>query len=224
MSECAFVLRGATYGISPGTSISFFPKEFTWLGGGTLARVVTDNGNFVLSVAGVFVILAFLVGHIHTRYTQFGRNMYAVGADADAARAAGINVDRVVIIVYMIAGVCAACAGLLQAGHLNAATPTMGANLIFAVHGAAIIGGMSIYGGRGNIIGAFGGVLLWSILDTGLNIMGVSPFWIDVSRGLLLLFAVLLDALRVRYQHNVQVRTALADTRVGLDDKAHDDG
>ncbi len=219
-----FVLRGATYGISPGTSISFFPKEFTWLGGGTLARVVTDNGNFVLSVAGIFVILAFLVGHIHTRYTQFGRNMYAVGADADAARAAGINVDRVVIIVYIIAGVCAAFAGLLQAGRLNAATPTMGANLIFAVHGAAIIGGMSIYGGRGNIIGAFGGVLLWSILDTGLNIMGVSPFWIDVSRGLLLLFAVLLDALRVRYQHNVQVRMSLADTTIGLEDKAHGDG
>ena len=62
-----FVLRGATYGISPGTSISFFPKEFTWLGGGTLTRIVTDNGNFVLSVAGIFVILAFLVGHIHTR-------------------------------------------------------------------------------------------------------------------------------------------------------------
>ena len=67
-------------------------------------------------------------------------------------------------------------------------------------------------------------MLLWSILDTGLNIMGVSPFWIDVSRGLLLLFAVLLDALRVRYQHNVQVRLALADTTVGLKDKGQGDG
>ncbi len=219
-----FVLRGATYGISPGASISFFPKAFTWLGGGTLARIVTDDGNFVLSVAGIFVVLAFLVGHLHTRYTQFGRNMYAVGADADAARAAGINVDRVVIVVYINAGVCAAFAGLLQAGRLNAATLTLGANLISAVHGAAIIGGMSIYGGRGNIIGAFGGVLLWSILDTGLNIMGVSPFWIDVSRGMLLLFAVLLDALRVRYQHKVQMRLALADTAVGLEDKEHGDG
>ncbi len=87
-----------------------------------------------------------------------------------------------------------------------------------------LIGGMSIYGGRGNIIGAFGGVLLWSILDTGLNIMGVSPFWIDVSRGLLLLFAVLLDALRVRYQRNAQLRMSLADTAIGLEDKAHGDG
>ena len=199
---------GATYGISPGASISFFPKAFTWLGGGTLARVVTDDGNFVLSVAGIFFILAYLVGYLHTPYTQFVRNMYAVGADADAARAAGINVDRVVIVVYIIAGVCAAFAGLLQAGRLNAATPTLGANLIFAVHGAAIIGG----------------VLLWSILDTGLNIMGVSPFWIDVSRGMLLLFAVLLDALRVRYQHKVQMRLSLADTAVGLEDKEHGDG
>jgi len=67
-------------------------------------------------------------------------------------------------------------------------------------------------------------VLLWSILDTGLNIMGVSPFWIDVSRGSLLLFAVLLDALRVRYQRNVQLRMSLEDTTIGLADKAHGDG
>ena len=92
------------------------------------------------------------------------------------------------------------------------------------MHGAAIIGGMSMYGGRGNIIGAFGGVLLWSILDTGLNIMGVSPFWIDVSRGMLLLFAVLLDAPRARYQHKVQMRLSLADSAVGLEDKEHGDG
>jgi ribose/xylose/arabinose/galactoside ABC-type transport system permease subunit len=77
---------------------------------------------------------------------------------------------------------------------------------------------MSIYGGRGNIPGAFGGVLLWSILDTGLNLIQVSPFWLEVSRGALLLFAVFIDALRVRYQRRVQARLLLADTTVGLED------
>ena len=96
----------------------------------------------------------------------------------------------------------------------------MGAGLIFSVHAAAIIGGMSIYGGRGNVLGAFGGVLLWAILDNGLIIMGVSPFWIEVSRGALLLFAIGVDALRVNYQRRAAIRVALADTHIGLQDKA----
>jgi ribose/xylose/arabinose/galactoside ABC-type transport system permease subunit len=214
-----FILRGATYGISPGTSISFFPEAFTWLGSGTLARISFENGNLVVPVAGLFVILAFLAGHIHTQHTQFGRNMYAVGADPEAARTAGINVKNTILVVYIIAGVCAAFAGLITAGRLDAATPTMGADLIFIVHGSAIIGGMSIYGGRGTVLGTFGGVLLWGILDTGLNIMQVSPFWLEVSRGLLLLFAVLIDALRVRYQKSKARQLALADTTIGLEDR-----
>jgi ribose/xylose/arabinose/galactoside ABC-type transport system permease subunit len=145
--------------------------------------------------------------------------MYAVGSNEDGAKTAGISVARTVIIVYIIAQVCAACAGLLAAGRLDAATPNLGFGLIFTVHASAIIGGMSIYGGRGTIIGAFGGVLLWGILDTGLNIMQVSPFWIEVSRGLLLLFAVFLDAMRIRYQRRVATRVALADTSIGLEDK-----
>lgn len=218
-----FILRGATYGISPGTSIRFAGDElaaFTWLGSGTLARFSFENvrGNLVIPVAGVFVIVAFLMAYVHTRYTQFGRNMYAIGADAEVARASGINVDRTLILVYMIAGICAALAGLISAGRLQAATPTMGDGIIFSVHAAAIIGGMSIYGGRGNVLGAFGGVLLWSILDNGLNIMGVSPFWIEVSRGGLLLFAIAVDALRVRYQRRAALRAALAETTIGLQD------
>lgn len=213
-----FILRGVTYGMSPSGTLSFFPDEFIWLGNGVLARIPMGRANLVIPVAGAFVILAFLLAHLHTRYTQFGRNMYAVGADVEAARTAGIRVENVVLIVYVIAGVCAAFAGLISAGRLNSATPTMGTGVIFSVHAAAIIGGMSIYGGRGSIPGAFGGVLLWSILDTGLNLMQVSPFWIEVSRGALLLFAVGIDALRVRYQRRVQTRLALADTTIGLQD------
>lgn len=220
-----FILRGATYGISPGTSISLQDESlipFTWLGNGVVARITFPEvrGNLVIPVAGVFVIIAFLLAYVHTRYTQFGRNMYAVGADAEVARANGIRVHRVLIIVYIIAGICAAFAGLITAGRLQTAAPTLGAGLIFSVHAAAIIGGMSIYGGRGNVLGAFGGVLLWAILDNGLNIMGVSPFWIEVSRGLLLLFAIGVDALRVNYQRRAAIRAALADTHIGLQDKA----
>lgn len=213
-----FILRGATYGISPGTSISL-PAEFNWLGSGVLARIPFGRANLVIPVAGVVVIIAFILAYIHTRYTQFGRNMYAVGAEAEAAKTAGINVSRTITIVYIIAGVCAAIAGLIAAGRLGTATPTMGAGQIFVVHAATIIGGVSFYGGRGHVLGAFGGVLLWSILDTGLLILQVSPFWIEVSRGLLLLFAIFIDSLRVRYQRRMAAQIALADTTLGLEDR-----
>jgi ribose/xylose/arabinose/galactoside ABC-type transport system permease subunit len=121
--------------------------------------------------------------------------------------------------VYVIAGVCAATAGWIAAGRQGAAIPTLGYGQIFVVHAATIIGGISFTGGRGNVLGAFGGVLLWSILDTGLLILQVSPFWIEVSRGLLLLFAIFIDALRVRYQRHVATQLALADTTIGLEDR-----
>ena len=121
----------------------------------------------------------------------------------------------------MIAGVCAAISGLVIAGRLNSATPTMGHGIIFTVHAAAIIGGMSIYGGKGNVLGAFGGVLLWSVLDTGLNIMRVSPFWIEVSRGLLLLFAVLIESLRDKFQYRMIQINKYSSATIGLEDKLY---
>ena len=91
--------------------------------------------------------------------------------------------------------------------------------MIFPVQAAAVIGGISLFGGRGSMIGALGGVLLWGILDTGLNIMQVSPFWIEVSRGGLLLFAMFLDALKVRYLARIAVQKALAKNPIGLQDQ-----
>jgi ribose/xylose/arabinose/galactoside ABC-type transport system permease subunit len=215
------VLRGATYALSPGRSISFFPKEFNWLGGGTLARIpLASGGNLVIPTAAVFLILAFLVAFVITRYRRFGRNMYAVGANRAAAEAAGISSKKVIVAVYVISGVCAALAGLLDAGRMDSATPRTGMNMIFIVQAAAVIGGVSLFGGRGNLIGAFGGVLLWGILDTGLNMMMVSPFWIEVSRGALLLFAMFVDALKVSYLRRTSIRKALANNPIGLQDQA----
>jgi simple sugar transport system permease protein len=160
--------------------------------------------------------VAFMI----TRYRRFGRNMFAIGSNRAAAEAAGINSDKMIIAVYVISGLCAALAGLLDAGRMDSATPRTGAGLIFPVQAAAVIGGISLFGGRGNLIGAFGGVLLWGILDIGLNIMMVSPFWIEVSRGALLLFAMLIDAIKVNYLHKVAVRKALENNPIGLQDQA----
>lgn len=215
------ILRGLTYAISPGQSTSFFPDLFDYLGSGLLGRIQLPTGRFLLiPVAAVFVILMFAVAHVITRYRRFGRNMYAVGSNRAAADAAGIDSQRVILVVYVVSGFFAALAGLLEAGRLDSATPQLGQGMIFSVQAAAVIGGISLFGGRGSMIGAFGGVLLWGILDTGLNIMQVSPFWIEVTRGLLLLFAVFLDAMKVRYLHRVAVRKALVGNPIGLQDAA----
>jgi ribose/xylose/arabinose/galactoside ABC-type transport system permease subunit len=216
-----FILRGATYIISPGQSTSFFPEMFNFLGSGSVYRIPLANGRFLpIPAAAIFLVLMFIVGHVVTRYRRLGRNMYAVGSNRFAAEAAGIDSQRVILVVYIVSGLFAALAGLLEAGRMDSATPRMGAGMIFSVQAAAVIGGISLFGGRGTMIGAFGGVLLWGILDTGLNILQVSPFWIEVSRGFLLLFAVFLDAMKVRYLQHIAIRKALVGNPIGLQDPA----
>lgn len=212
------ILRGLVYVISPGATTSFFPEGFTWLGAGVLVRIPYQNGIISIHAATIFVLLAFIVAHIITRYTQFGRNMYATGANPLAAQDAGIEVDKIVRQVYLISGFCMALAGLLAAGRANAATPRLGSGLIFSIQAAAVIGGVSLFGGRGSMLGALGGLFLWAILDSGLSIMQVSPFWIETSRGLLLLFAIGLDALKVRAQKRQIIKDAFAETTIGLKD------
>ncbi len=215
------ILRGATYAISPGKSISFLPDVVKWLGGAALFKVPLSNGTLLaIPVATFFVILAFAVAHIICNYRQFGRNMYAVGSSRAAAEAAGIDAKQIILVVYIISGVCAALAGLLDVGRMDSATPRTGLNLIFPVQAAAVIGGISLFGGRGNMIGAFGGLLLWGILDTGLSIAQVSPFWIEVSRGAVLLFAMFIDAMKVSYLRGVSIRKVLAASPIGLKDPA----
>jgi ribose/xylose/arabinose/galactoside ABC-type transport system permease subunit len=215
------IIRGVIYAINPGKSASFLPEAFNWLGGGTLIRLIQSNGKpLVIPTAALFMVLAFVVAHLITRYRRFGRNMYAIGSNQAAAESSGINSARMIMAVYIISGLCAALAGLLDAGRMDSATPRTGSGLIFPVQAAAVIGGISLFGGRGTMVGAFGGVLLWGIMDTGLNIMQVSPFWIEVARGSLLLFAMLLDAFKVRYLQRAAIRKALANNPIGLQDPA----
>jgi ribose/xylose/arabinose/galactoside ABC-type transport system permease subunit len=145
--------------------------------------------------------------------------MYAIGSNRSAAEAAGINSAKIIMAVYIISGLCAALAGLLDAGRMDSATPRTGSGLIFPVQAAAVIGGISLFGGRGSMVGALGGTLLWGIMDSGLNILQVSPFWIEIARGGLLLFAMLLDALKVRYLQRVAIQKALANNPIGLLDQ-----
>ncbi len=214
------LLRGIPYIISKSPSASQLGDVFDWLGNGKLFSFKYEGKLVGVEISMVFMIVAFIIAFIVTKYTQFGRNMYAVGSNRDAAEAAGIRSGRVVFSVYVISGFCAALAGWLIGGRMDSATYGLGSGWIFPIQAAAIIGGISLAGGRGNLIGAMGGVLLWGILDTGLFIMMASPWTVDAIRGGLLLLAILFDAIKVRYVQRRALREILGKSTIGMADKS----
>jgi ribose/xylose/arabinose/galactoside ABC-type transport system permease subunit len=183
-------LRGCMLILTEGHTVYGTPELFNVLGGGSIGPI---------PVLVVVVIVAYLIAHIVLKYTPFGRQLYAVGGNRNAALASGVDPDRRIRHVYLISGFLAAFAGWMLAGRLTNVINNLGENMIFEVFAAAVIGGISLQGGRGTMLGAFGGVLLLSAVNTGLNLMDVSPFWIESIRGLVILVAMLIEAQKVRY-------------------------
>lgn len=148
----------------------------------------------------VVIAVGLLVGSLLvTRYTGFGRALYAAGGNAEAARIAGIDVVGVRVGTYAIASGCAGLAGVLEAGRLAAAAPTVAGGIELTAAAAVLLGGTSFSGGVGGMFGTFLGVLFLGVLSNGLTISGVSSFWQGLVTGLVLVLAVLLD--RVRGEH-----------------------
>jgi len=186
--------RGTAMGIVGGRTIWDLPEGLRLLGSGTIK-------GFPIQI--LIMLSLFVFFHIALTQTKFGRHIYIVGDNEVAAYNSGINTDKVIIIVFTISGTLSAFAGLLMIGRLNAASPTYGSDILFDAMSAAIIGGISLHGGIGNLLMALGGVILLSIISNMLNLYGVSPYWATTVRALLLLIAVLLDTIKrrlVRYE------------------------
>jgi ribose/xylose/arabinose/galactoside ABC-type transport system permease subunit len=146
-------------------------------------------------IAGSLAIAAELI----LRRTIFGRQVYAVGTNRRAAEIAGVPVARVVTLVFVFSGLCAAIASVLYTGRLEAGRPTIGAgNVLLDILGATVIGGTSLAGGRGRILWTFFGVVFFVLLLNTLNTMGLSAFHIDVVKGLIILLAAFLNVTRTR--------------------------
>jgi ribose transport system permease protein len=133
-----------------------------------------------------------------TRYTVFGRSMYATGANPAAARLVGIRSKRNIVVAFVLIGLCVALSALIQVSQLGAASHNNGLGLELAVITAVVLGGTSLAGGRGTVPGTLLGLLIIGVLDNGLVLKNVDPFWQDVARGGLLLFATSFDQLRLR--------------------------
>lgn len=154
------------------------------------------------SVAGIPVLIWILViialaAHLLLRYTDIGRNLYAMGGNATAARLAGININRYVIACYVIAGITAAIAGIMLTARTGSGQPTSGSQgLELQSITAAALGGVSLRGGKGAIPGTILAVLLLGVLQNGLTILNVNSFWQDIAQGFLLVVAVVLQQRR----------------------------
>jgi simple sugar transport system permease protein len=179
------VIGGAQDGIVNGNSLYDLPKSFAWLGGASAGP---------LPVSLIATVLIFIVVGMFLRYHTVGRQIYAIGGNRAAARAAGIRVDRVCIGVYVAGSVLAVIGGLMEAGYVGsvAATQGYGEGIIFQVFAAAVIGGVSLKGGRGNMLGAFSGVALLSLVNNILTLDNVNNYWILAIYGCVILVALFL--------------------------------
>ena len=166
--------RGLTMAYSNGTTIFGLPDNYSYLGSGDL---------FGVSLPVIITAVVFLLAHLLLSSTVFGHEVYAVGGNREAAHLAGINVRRVELSVYMLAGALSGLAGVVLTGRLTAALPGSATGLELDVIAAVVIGGASLFGGRGNMIGTFFGVLTIGVLRNGLNLLNVSPFWVQFHPG-----------------------------------------
>ena len=185
------VLRGLALALSSGAIMPGTPAAFNWLGGGRVAGIPVS----VIATIGLYAVFGFVMSRM-----RFGRKVYAVGANEDAARASGFNPARTVILVYMVSGFLAALAGWMLLGRLEASVPNLGLGITLNVVAAAVIGGVSLKGGEGSIIGAFAGVLFLAMVNNALNLMNVDPLWVNAVRGLIILVALIIDAQKSRYR------------------------
>jgi ribose transport system permease protein len=145
----------------------------------------------------LFLLVAVGFG-VTMRYTTYGRRMYAIGSNAIAARLAGVRLKRSIFLGFVLSGLGMGLGGLILVSQLGAASPTAAAGLELSVITAVILGGASLAGGRGTIIGTVLGLFIIGVLNNGLVLLNVSSFWQEVARGTLLILAVAFDRLRVR--------------------------
>jgi simple sugar transport system permease protein len=179
------LLAGIQDGIVKGQSPFNLPAAFGYLGSAYIGKVPVSLIVAAVVFAGVGLFL---------RYHRVGRAIYAIGGNREAARAAGIKVDRIKIGVYVAGSMLAALGGLMEAGRVSSVTGSQGygEGIIFSVFAAAVIGGVSLQGGRGNMVGAASGVILLGLVQNILDLVNAPNYWIDAIDGGVILFALIL--------------------------------
>lgn len=178
------IARGAAQLFTKGRPVTGLLPDFDFLGAGFI---------FNIPVPVYILALVFLVSHCMLSSTRTGRYLYAVGGNEMSAMASGIKVDRIKMFAYIYSGVMAALVGIILTARLNSAAPVLGAGYESDAIAATVIGGASMEGGRGKMMGTLVGALIIGTISNGLDILNVSAYWQQIIKGLIILFAVLLD-------------------------------
>ena len=184
------VLQGALLAITGGRTISQLPDTYKFISQGKIGG---------LPALPLVLIVVFAVFHVIWKRTRFGRGLFAVGGNYRGAYIAGISVEKVKIWAYVVSGLLCGLAGWLLSGYMGAVTSSFGASYEMQVIAAAVIGGVSLTGGKGSILGVLAGTLLLTVIQVGLAILGIQSTLITLAGGLMIFVAVLIDALRNLY-------------------------
>jgi ribose transport system permease protein len=180
--------RGLSNVVADGQSVTV--DGFSWLG---TDRPIANIPIPVFLLIAVMAAVWFLM-----RYTVYGRSMYAIGSNSAAARLVGVRTRRYIFIGFVLSAAACALSGLILTSQLGVGSGLFGVGMELSVITAIVLGGASLGGGRGSIIGTAVGLLIIGVLNNGLTLTGVDPFWQDVARGTLLICAVSFDQLRMR--------------------------
>jgi ribose transport system permease protein len=178
------IARGLTMLWTKGFPISGFGEKFLYLGTGWFLGIPLP-----VWVSGIVVLIAVLI----TKKTRLGRYIYAIGGNESAAKLSGIHINKIKLIVYSIAGGLAAVGGLIVTSRLDSAQPNAGTGYELDSIAAVVIGGTSLSGGKGSILGTVLGAVIIGVLNNGLVLLNVSPFWQQVVKGGVILLAVIID-------------------------------
>jgi ribose/xylose/arabinose/galactoside ABC-type transport system permease subunit len=177
-------IRGFALMFTDGRPVTGFDSGFLQLGQGEILFLPTPVAVLIL----VLVVSAFILS-----YTRFGRYIYAVGGNAEAARVSGVSVKSVITSAYVICGACAGLAGVILASRINAGQPVSGQGSELDAIAAVVIGGTSLSGGVGGVFGTIVGALIIGVINNGLNLMEVSSYWQQVFKGVIIGVAVVID-------------------------------
>ncbi len=186
-----------TYGIAEGASYLISKGSIVGTNNPILAGFGNDN-LWVIPVPVIFAIIIFVILHIILSRTRFGQYTYAIGGSYEASLRAGVNVKRHLIYIYLLSAVTAALAGFIYTARFTAGAPSASEAALLTSIAAVIIGGASLFGGEGTLVGTVIGALIIAVIDFGFIFVGVEPFWQYIAVGIAIILAVIMDQARRR--------------------------
>ena len=190
------IIRGVSFTLTGGLPVFGFPKE-PFLGFAEGVQAIGKGYVLGIPVPVIIMVIVFILGYVFLYRTYFGRYIYAIGGNLETARLSGIKVQRIQLLVYTLAGLLTGIAGMIVMGRVNSGQPSLGVGFELEVITAVVLGGVSIAGGAGSLLGVILGVFIMGVLSNGLIILNVTEYDQMVVRGLVLLIAVGVDQLRI---------------------------